>query len=184
MDICFTLLFCCWMQVVFARMLKLNECAIYDAEFSEITYNKKANSSSNMIAPLYGLQLPQCLRKCTLHPECLSVNYLRSNLTCEFLAETKCAISITMTPADGWNHFETKEKIAVSKIFPVKYIVSYEKYPFFHPTDNIQGNTNYTVKSQQMRLSEVINFLKKKLLLTLTILITGGNNASFFFCCI
>jgi len=115
MGIRFSLLFYYWLQAVFALMLKQKECSIYDAEFSEITYNSKATSNANSsIAPLYGLQLPQCLSKCLLHPKCLSVNYLRSNLTCEFVMETKCASTFSMTLANGWNHFDTKQKNAVS----------------------------------------------------------------------
>ena len=99
-------------------MLKLPECGIFDAEFSHIKYNYRLNGSIESV--LHSTSLRECVQKCTVHPVCQSVNYMRQNLTCEFIGDSllDCSTSeeFTLIAVDGWNHFETKDKKAVSRI--------------------------------------------------------------------
>ena len=107
------------------HILKLPECHKFDAIFSKIKYNKKLNGTILQTFDLtrFGADsLRRCLRDCTIHPKCWSVNYMRQNSTCELLESVyqSCTDEATWLDAIGWNHFETDHLLkTVSSTFKV-----------------------------------------------------------------
>ena len=101
-------------KLTFSTILKVNQCGIYDAEFSKIKYDHRLVGS--LTDTLYLVSLRQCLTKCMLHTTCKSANYMRQNQTCEFLSslsqEHACnpLSGIVYEQAEGWNHFLTDFK--------------------------------------------------------------------------
>ncbi|XP_066934385.1 uncharacterized protein [Clytia hemisphaerica] len=95
-----------------STMLKVNQCGIYDAEFSQIKYDHRL--TGDLTDTLFLVSLRQCLTKCMLHTTCKSVNYIRQNETCELsssLSYKTCDLpGVVYQPAKGWNHFQTDIK--------------------------------------------------------------------------
>jgi len=119
--IMFLLLFWFDVPIISGRMLKVTDCSLYDAEFSVL--HRDMRFPQGIYSPvLYETNLKQCLTKCVLDTSCLSVNYLKSNGTCEFVDVDLYRIALPITDhmfeeAPGWVHFNTKDKNAVGIAF-------------------------------------------------------------------
>ena len=101
-------------KFAFSRMLKFEECNLFDAEFSKV--------KRGYILPLWykvpqlkDVSLLKCLSACMYHPKCFSVNYSPSRMLCHLLetATYMCGGGI-FYPTPDWDHYETKDKKAVS----------------------------------------------------------------------
>ena len=55
-------------HVTDTRMLKIDECGIYDAEFSIRKKNHRFNNNITKITNNINLQ--ECVTSCTIHPHC------------------------------------------------------------------------------------------------------------------
>ena len=109
------LIFLC-LESVFSNILKQSECGLYDAEFSKIKRNVKLNETISLV--LNDVSLVQCETQCTVHPQCLSVNYMKTTSLCEFVeSDTECGISDHWVDAPGWTHYGTLDKKAVRITF-------------------------------------------------------------------
>ena len=120
MDITYLYYYFTLVKFTLSTMLKVNQCGIYDAEFSKIKYDHRLVGS--LIDTLYLISLRQCLTKCMLNTSCKSVNYMRHNQTCDLSSslsqEHECnpLAGIVYEQAEGWNHFQTDfKKRAVRK---------------------------------------------------------------------
>jgi len=101
-----------YLQTVFSNILRVRECSLYDAEFGNIRYNVRL--SKIILLELNNTSLLQCETQCTLHPQCLSVNYLKKDSFCELVDSEVCEISHNLVDTPGWRHYGTLDKRAVS----------------------------------------------------------------------
>ena len=107
----FPILLC--LESVFSNILKQRECGLYDAEFNKIKSDVKLNGTISLV--LNDVSLVQCETQCTVHPKCLSVNYMKTTSLCEFVEnDQKCGMSSYWVDAPGWTHYGTSDKKAVS----------------------------------------------------------------------
>ncbi|KAL4230291.1 hypothetical protein ACF0H5_010676 [Mactra antiquata] len=62
---------------------------VFDAERIKynVAYKHKCLASDSLINFLLKISLQQCVRECSLRPNCLSINYRRSKLLCELYSE-------------------------------------------------------------------------------------------------
>ena len=98
-----------------ARLLRIQECEIYDAEFSVKKSNYRLNIA--VVKEVQNLRLDKCIHQCTLHENCYSINYNKPEMRCEFLGYTTGGFKRNieeLMPADGWTYIETKFKKTVS----------------------------------------------------------------------
>jgi len=103
-------------ESAYLNILKLTECSLYDGQFSNIRSNVRLNET--MLSVLNDVSLLQCETQCTVHPQCLSVNYMKTNSTCELLAgDQKCGMSENWVDASGWTHYGTSDQKAVKGFF-------------------------------------------------------------------
>ena len=94
------------------HILRLSECALYDAIFSQITYHNRL--IGNILTLIEMISLRKCLTRCVYSSGCFSVNYMRENEKCELVgdaAQQNSTGSVSFEEADGWNHFETNYNI-------------------------------------------------------------------------
>ena len=114
-------------DVTTGSMLKDLSCGLYDAEFSRITYGKKLALS--VVELLTGVDTRRCVTNCSTHPACKSVNYNRREKSCELLNATLNfgggASRSDLAETKGWNHIDTRNKIAVTIlcVFSLKYFL-------------------------------------------------------------
>ena len=73
----------------------------------------KLNETISLV--LNDVSLVHCETQCTVHPKCLSVNYMKTSSLCELVeSDQKCEISDHWVDSPGWTHYGTSDKKAVS----------------------------------------------------------------------
>ena len=101
-----------------ARMLKKTNCNLYYAEFSIIHRNTRFTQGVSSPV-LHLINLLECLTKSVVHTTCFSVNYCKSNETCELvefdLYRSGAITDKMINVAPGWMYYNTKEKKAVRR---------------------------------------------------------------------
>ena len=121
---CFVLYALITFHIVNTRMLKINECGIYDAEFSIRKKNHRFDNNITKITNNVNLQ--ECMTGCTIHPHCFSINFNQERKICEFVNNTTIELTTnvgSLVEAKNWTFFDTKKKKAVSfELFPFLFI--------------------------------------------------------------
>ena len=92
-----------------SHILKLPECQNYNAVFSKVKHDYRL--LGEILASIGGILLPQCLSRCMIHPNCISVNYRRDNSHCELLGVAAQLFdrlrNSSFVTSPGWLHLET-----------------------------------------------------------------------------
>ena len=101
--------------IAHARMLKISECGIYDAEFSISKKNHRFNK--NVTETSSKKSLSECIMGCTIFQRCFSINYKRTGGACEYVSTTTGIFRKRnvkhLLSEQGWDFYETKDKKTV-----------------------------------------------------------------------
>ncbi|XP_066932468.1 uncharacterized protein [Clytia hemisphaerica] len=114
-----TALILIFFQFALSRMLKFQECNLFDAEFSVVTRHHilLLGGQGFRFQRVPNMTLLNCLNMCMYHPKCFSVNHSPSTLTCQLLgnAAYMCGGRYDLLYDSDWNHYETKDKKAIGE---------------------------------------------------------------------